>query len=306
MKFKLFILLSSIFLFTASTCEKPFDIDAVDEPKLVVNCLFTPEKPLSVSLDVSRPILEDELRELTGESVEIVEPNGNIVTLNLETEGFDRKWFVDSTFYPEAGANYTIKAAANNFDQVFSNNTIPEPVNVLTATIDSVKVEKSKFAINNVDHYFDFNFQLEDKPGDHYYHLYVFRQKVHYTTNTGDTVYEHFDEYYLNDLMTFNNPNGLVYTDNSILFKDEGDQSPNLSFEVGFTYFQSFEAIRKLRFELRTVSREYYLFHIAKRKQELIAFDEFAEPIILFNNIEGGLGLFGGYSSVQIDTFTIN
>ena len=295
----------SYFLFTASTCERPYNIDSVDDSKLVLNSIFSPDQPMQVSLALSRPILSDSPRDLFGEYVEVIEPNGNVRVLNKVSESFS-KWFVDSTFYPEAGVNYIINASAENFEPVISNNTIPEPVAILNASIDTFRLLRSSTAVNKTDHWISFDFQLEDKPGEHYYHLYAFRQKTHYTTNTGPIVYEFFDEYILNDLMIFNNPNGLIYTDNSILFKDEDGGTKNFSFEVGFTYFGSFEAIKKLRFELRTVSEEYYNFHVSKRKQELIANDEFAEPIVLFNNIEGGLGLFGGFSSVQIDTVTIN
>ena len=219
---------------------------------------------MAVSLGISRPILDDEPRVLSGESVEVTKPDGSIITLNLENANF-KTWFIDSTFYPEAGVNYIVNATAPNFEPITSNNIIPEKVEVLTAIIDSVKIEKSE-SFGKVDHYFDFEFQLEDKPGDHYYHLYAFRQKVIFSSDTGIDVFEEFDEYIIGDKMSFNNPNGLVYTDNSILFKDEGGQSPDINFEVGFTYFQSNVAIKKLRFELRTVSKAYYQFHVSRRK----------------------------------------
>lgn len=260
---------------------------------------------MQVSLDISRPVLDDEPRDLSGEFIEIIEPDGNIRILNLVTKEF-KNWFVDSFFFPEVGKNYVINASATNFDQITSNNTIPAPVEIINATIDTLSFSKSDGPLRKTDMWISVDFQLEEKPGDHYYHLYAYRQKVRYDDDTGIIVYEYFDEHFINDFMEFNNPNGLIYTDNSLLFKDENGGSQNLSFEVGFTYFPQSEAIKSLRFELRTVSEEYYKFHVSKRKQELNAIDEFAEPIILFNNIEGGLGLFGGYSSVEIDSITFN
>lgn len=310
LRFKLLLLLFGIFLLTSSTCEKTFDIDTLDTPRLVLNCIFTPKKPLAVALSASRPIISADSRVLFGESVEVVKPDGNIIPLNMETIVKDStliSWFVDSTFFPEVGVNYTINASANNVEPVTSNNTIPEKVNVLNASFDSLLVEKSQFELGQRDIWINVEFELEDKPGDHFYHFYAYRQEILWADSTGIPDYTFHDTYFNNDLIDLNNSiglgsSGLVYTDNSLLFKDEDGGSNFVSFDIGFTFRHTSEAIRNLRFELRTVSEEYYKFHVAKRKQELVRNDEFAEPIIAFNNIEGGLGLFGGYDIVQIDS----
>jgi len=311
LKYKLLILLFGYFLFTSSTCEKPFDIDTSETAKLALNSIFTPGKPMTVSLSASRPIISADARALSGETVEVTTPSGEIISLQLKTDDMLNKWFVDSTFFPEVGVNYVINASANAVEPIISNNIIPESVGILNPSFDSILVETSQFKLGQKDIYINVEFQLEDIPGDQFYHFYAYRQRILWADSTGVPEYTFLNSFLINDLINLDNSTGLgstglVYTDNSLLFKDDESVASNIvSFDIGFTFPHTKEAIRNFRFELRTVSEEYYKFHIAKRKQELVQNDEFAEPIISFSNIEGGLGLFGGYNSVQIDTIRL-
>lgn len=261
---------------------------------------------MSVSLSASRPIISPDSRDLLGGSVSVVDDNNIEFILNFDDTGFKNQ-YINPGFVPQVGVNYEIRASAPNVEPVNSNNTIPEAVQVISASFDSTLVETSQFKLGQRDIWINVAFQLEEKPGDQFYHFYAYRQSILWADTTGVPDYTFQDLYFHNDLIDLNNSSGLgstglVYTDNSLLFKDDSGSSNFVSFDIGFTFPHTKEAVRNLRFELRTVSEEYYKFHVAKRKQELVNNDEFAEPIISFSNIEGGLGLFGGYNTVLIDS----
>ncbi|MEO0338437.1 MAG: DUF4249 family protein, partial [Bacteroidota bacterium] len=53
----------------------------------------------------------------------------------------------------------------------------------------------------------------------------------------------------------------------------------------------------KIIAELRTVSEEYFLFYSTVSRQVNAQELNFTEPVIIFNNIENGRGIFAGFSS---------
>ena len=51
--------------------------------------------------------------------------------------------------------------------------------------------------------------------------------------------------------------------------------------------------------ELRSVSEEYYLFHSTVSRQQNNSDQPFSDPVVLFNNIRNGQGVFAGYSQAE-------
>ena len=50
---------------------------------------------------------------------------------------------------------------------------------------------------------------------------------------------------------------------------------------------------------LRTTTEEYYNYHYTRDLQASVESNPFAQPVQVFDNIEGGLGVFAGYSQVE-------
>ena len=53
---------------------------------------------------------------------------------------------------------------------------------------------------------------------------------------------------------------------------------------------------KKVYVELRTITQEYYKYHSSLARQLIVRQDPFAEPVTIYNNIEGGYGNFSGFS----------
>ena len=69
----------------------------------------------------------------------------------------------------------------------------------------------------------------------------------------------------------------------------------NLKFDSWF--LPSEEKIGNTQIELRTVSKDYFAYHKTVSKQQQVRSDPFAEPIIIYNNIDGGYGTFSAYAT---------
>ena len=54
--------------------------------------------------------------------------------------------------------------------------------------------------------------------------------------------------------------------------------------------------LTKVYVELRTITKEYYKYHSSLARQLIVRQDPFAEPVTIFNNIEGGYGNFSGFT----------
>jgi hypothetical protein len=54
--------------------------------------------------------------------------------------------------------------------------------------------------------------------------------------------------------------------------------------------------LKRVYVELRTITEEYYKYHSSLARQIIVRDDPFAEPVTIFNNIEGGYGNFSGFS----------
>jgi hypothetical protein len=60
--------------------------------------------------------------------------------------------------------------------------------------------------------------------------------------------------------------------------------------------------LTKVYVELRTISEEYYRYQSTLARQLIVRQDPFAEPVTIFNNIEGGYGNFSGFTQ-EITSF---
>jgi hypothetical protein len=75
------------------------------------------------------------------------------------------------------------------------------------------------------------------------------------------------------------------------IYDREGNviREPGEPFEPEFTAFAL----------LRTTTEEYYNYHYTRDLQASVESNPFAQPVQVFDNIEGGLGVFAGYSQTE-------
>ncbi len=84
------------------------------------------------------------------------------------------------------------------------------------------------------------------------------------------------------------------YLDGSVLADTAYDRNGNAVRYPGDTINrQTFYVL------LRTTTEEYYQYNVTQDLQASVESNPFAQPVQVFNNIEGGLGIFAGYSQVE-------
>lgn len=309
--------LALLILFCA--CEIPADIEVSDKyaPKLVVNSFFTPDSIWSVRLSKSVALNEPALTSdlfIRDANITIQGESGYQETLVHVGNGEFRS---ELGIRPIEGELYTINATSAQLSSVQSTSLSPK---LQSAFLEIAVLDSNRFGQKQ----YQLKFSVTDLPKKSYYRLELqqvlplCQEKIGSTIYT--SVYDHPDgvpDYYS---LYFDSSDPSFYHDASLL-----DEPPNaLSFDADVPfdtpyfsdrlfensvrefeiYFQSYrletEIPHRFRLIVSALSHEQ-VFH----DRSLILQDEylfsgdplFNTPINLYSNVEGGLGIFAGYSN---------
>ncbi len=289
-------------LLMGATCERTVDLD-IDEPppRLVVNSSFTLGERVEVTVSKSQSILDTALPEYLADAVvTLYQGETFLEQLELFIDPAPRipPYYVTTSFKPEAATTYTIRVEAVGFETVEARSFIPEPV-----SLSGLQVSDLREGTGSESYSREFSYQIQidfEDPEDeeNYYHLNVFQEIFDISvTQNGDTVVQSRRLERL-PLMTNNNrivPDMLI---GGLLIKDK-PAPEDLTFDVSIEIVPEFEALGKIYAELRTVSKEYFLYFTTFNRQQNQSDGPFNDPIIIFNNVENGHGYFAGYNTTQ-------
>lgn len=300
---KIFVILISLILFIFS-CQKELEIEYPEiEPRLVVNCLFSPDslfkvrigQLLSVNDSISTFIIEDA-------ECEIWEDGIFAENLQYTTDGF----YVSETLVPEVGKAYTLNVRHLDFPDVIATDTVPERVSVS----DAYFVLNTLYEPLNESYFHDINIRFQDNIATNdFYELKLLVKRGN--TDDEDTQINSLLFTKTNDLTLLNT--GLIeYEPASIPFTDKLFNGQNYFLSAYYTLpFAAYsdEGVsyntHDLIVHFNSVSYQYYqysrkmIIHI--RNQESDIFEGIGDPVQMYSNIEKGYGIFAAYCP-YIDT----
>lgn len=296
-----------LLVFGFAGCTKYIEFEGDDAtPRLVVNGLMTPDSLIQVTLSNSVGYLSEagierqengvlSLHNSAGELVEVLQHTGNGVYL--------------ANTVAEAGASYRLEVDHPGFAAVSTSDRVPLPVPILSLDTSTVEVE----SIFETEAGLEFRFTFADPPGeDNFYLLEVFQRVEFFINyifdpNTGegipDTVF-YPEPIWENTFMTS--------SDQVIASENGGFLGESQSFGSQF-YFSDvlFDgSTREFRvrasngefggtqylLRLSSLSEDYFLYRQSLRSFDDTNGDPFAQPVQVYTNVDGGLGLFGAVS----------
>jgi hypothetical protein len=241
-------------------------------------------------------VLDDTPEEFISDvNVEVFEEDIFLQKLSFQIPGGRSvPYYTTSDLSAEIGKKYIVKAFLDGFDPVVAESTIPVPERFSELSLSDMKIDTAGSRIN---YSYTVNLRLDD-PQElrNYYHLNLYQQVFTHPVTGGDDEYVDFipfefsDNNDANDILA-NSSGGLLLEDNPL----NGTYSFGLSYEINPVN----ESLGKVFIELRTVSKEYYQFHSSVTRQKNSPGGILTEPVFIYNNIEGGHGIFAGYSSVM-------
>ncbi|MCB0568243.1 MAG: DUF4249 domain-containing protein [Phaeodactylibacter sp.] len=299
----LLICISFPLLFTA--CEEPAPLDLGQEtPQLVVVSNFTQDRAVQVVVSKWQPILESrDIEYVLNATVEIYQGDTFLETLQLidPKQASEFPYYATASLVPEANVDYTIKVSAPGYEPAMAKSRIPASTQILAAEVSGLQLEDEP-----EDSLFIMAYNLRlsfEGPGEgpNFYHINLIQQIFTYEAIEVDTL---ITGQYLLPIMFDPQDNTnfqVAHISGGLLLSDEAFGSKFVDFDVPLriTLKRGQEMLGKLFVDLRTVSEEYYRYFAALSRQRQSSGSPFSEPVILFDNIDGGQGIFAGYNSFR-------
>lgn len=270
------------------------------EPVMVLNALLEPTDTIKVFLSKSKGVLEgndfnEEFKVVSGANVYIKDQEGQIFPLGY----IDRsRPFETNAFYYLSGFNfiggktYEIVAEKAGFPTISSVQEMPKKTNI--KSIDMVNLGP----IDELGGHdlFEVTVKFDDPPGKNFYEIsgQIFGRGIF--ISDGDTIPLLYSsdlnprpvnpiyqkDFLLRNVLLFNDVilNGPV---SEIVFRTSVVRNMDLEVTVNFSH----------------VTEAYYLFYNTADLQQNNRGDFLSQPVLVYNNIKNGLGIFKSRNTHQ-------
>jgi hypothetical protein len=290
-RFFIYIVISILFF----GCEKvvEFELDN-NSPSITLSSFFNPDSLLSVTLFESLPVLSsDSFPTISDANVVVTELDSDMEFDPLIALGSGR---YRSDFYPEPGKSYSIEVRRQGFETLFATDRVP----VDTAVVSNIEVAFQQNGGVLI------NFDLVDNFGANFYELYIqtdynFEGSLEKVSTvefvqSDDLVFDQFEE--AEQFLFFNDDlfEGQSYPVSlRSFFSFPRSQDPDVIIPPGIEI--------RATLHVRRLSEDLYQFKKSVKLQQDLEDDPFSEPVSIKSNVDGGLGIFGGFRSASFVVF---
>ncbi len=295
------------------SCEKVVYLEVDTQvDKLVVNSIIAPGAYVSAQVTLSADPLAIGFEGLGVDDATITitrNGEGSIVFENTGDGFYELSTFLNTT---APGDALSLEVSAPGRTPVQASTVMPGVVPITSVEIidttykeisySGIDAEGNVYIIDTIVPYYAIELIFTDPEGGNNYSLEVMYQDA---------------MSYVNACFTTNNPifgldnrwvsstieqDGEVTICEEIRFPDytyEGEEV-HITLEV-FAIETTFVTDPKFIFILNNLSDDYYAYAASSSLQQGSNGDPFSEPVVVFSNIEGGFGIFAGYTSSQAE-----
>lgn len=266
--------------FVLAACEKEANIKLPDtQPKLSVSCFISDSTDIiKATVYWSKPVFNntDTLPEYPSNLTVTISGNGQTDTLLYNTEWSTYELSTDD-FPLNAGVEYTLRVQAPNGETARAKTIIPTQKAIIADK--SVSFTSSVDQYNNIVETYRYRITLNDiSANEEFYRIMYYNDYFIPDVPDEFNVASNMGELFVSDN---NLVDGKIFTDNEVKFYGT---SANISARYAYVIHGS---------------EEYYRFH---KSLSNYGYDNpFAEPTIVFSNVENGLGVFAGFNQVRVD-----
>ncbi|MFO7615633.1 MAG: DUF4249 domain-containing protein [Bacteroidales bacterium] len=282
------LILTALLVFSASSCEKIIDVDIPDrDRKIVINGLLIPDSAIRVNLTLSLSVLEpDEFVYLPDANVDLFRGSELLGRMGYDSAGYFHLPGVRAL----EGAEYRITAISEGLTGAEATTQVPAPVAILA--LDTTKV-----LLDYGQELFKMTINFDDPPGRNYYGIsaelsYRFGRMEGVELPSGLIT----QPAYLSHLDPFLNEEGVNYR-GGIFFDDRLFDGNNKTIEVGLEeYAFAFSDTVWVTVRLEQIAPSYYFYALSSQAYYSAHSNPFSEPVRVYTNVDGGLGLFSSRS----------
>lgn len=269
--------------FLLFSCDKEAKVKLPEtENEPVVIGFLTPEKTKTgINLWWTDPLYSDNTLDGGMISNATVSLSDGTSSVNLPYDAVDEYYWVDtSVFVVSPGNTYTVTVILPDGKQATASTLIPvNYVSTLTLFQQDLTYSDSSATFWNVQASGDIEWTDIPSEANYYALAYYTLLKAPFT---GDTI----EQFHFQTLLNDAGRDGLPIRN---------------SFTTSYSYNQGNYTPIGTRVVVATVNRDYYEYH---RTAELgIYSDPFAEPVLIYSNVTGGVGALCGYRQKVFDIF---
>ena len=272
-----------------TACETVVDVDIpLAPPTVVMNALMNPDSVFTARLTLSKHVLESENgpRHIA---------DGTLLVVDSDTqETIDRLIFASTgsrdgyrgTKKPWPGKRYSFIFDSQQFGWARATEAVPAPVDIQLVSIDS-----SGYTGQEREVAFEITFQ--DPPNERNYYALSIYLEWFYAPPNQDTVYQRGPgQLRINDASLGDD----YYNSNQLLLADTFFDGKQHVLQVKSTSYLSPRSVLRAQLVLSHLSSSYYQYLVSSDLQQRTQGDPFAQPALVFTNIENGLGILGASS----------
>jgi hypothetical protein len=291
-------------------CEKEIKINQNEyAPKAVLNCLLNPDKDtVWAKLSESRDMLYDkyDFPSIDDATIKLYDNNVNIGIFTFSGEG---QYFLPYTVLAEH--TYKIEITNTKFNDLTASTVVPNP-----GVISSISVD---LTVVNADLNADISIVFQDNGNEqNFYGVEVSRIDTNkYEPIPSYTGYEYHppypNRYFCTKDLIVEYPQSEMDVENCadlMLFSDNTFNGNSYNFKCNNTYSYYGEIsdtmfYTKIKVIFKTYNEDYYKYALSTKLAQDNYGNPFAEPVRIYNNVEGGFGIFGSLNTI-IDSLEFN
>lgn len=296
----------------AVACESVFVDVPQDPPVLAINTVvFIPDSACLIRIGRSYPVAGERRPNdsvVTNATVTISDTFGETFDATYVTNG-KLEGYYRSLIKPKIATSYFLEVSAPGYPTATATTTLPVPVEIMKVEIDSAKILDAQQKLKDHPGYVDLDdftycdITFTDPAGEkNYYEVRAYLTGESQDTNANGQPFTKSvtvevdvfsDDPVVDDVVTKSggaDPKIVVFDD--AIFNGKLQK---LRIRLNTFYFY-LPQVRKIDIALRSLTTDYFLYIKSLSLQQSVAEDPFAQPVQFHNNIQNGLGNFGGYS----------
>jgi hypothetical protein len=284
---KFIFIIPTVILFA---CELAVDIELPKEaPRFTVNSVFNPDSLWQVSLRESENIFEYEIFDsITNANIELYEAGQKITTLKHKKGGL----YEATNLYPEIGKTYELKITSPDYPSCSAISFIP-----LKPILTDTSFQFREF--NDIELGVRIEFTVHDPPQENFYEIILITEYVNTNPETGEVRkfrrFKYMQEEDEIEGEIRRTPAVAGYITSDVAFNGK---EKKFSFEHFIPKLEP-NSERKQIVVVRSWNRDLFEYYSTAKLQSDTRGDAFGQPVLVYNNIKNGLGIFGGYSQVM-------
>ncbi len=289
----------TVIVFAFISCEKEVDIPIeYSESKLVVNSVFCTDSLWNVEISASKYIYDTmQIPLLDNAIVTIADSDKNSIELFNQGNGI----YTSLTEKPELNKAYTVNVLHSVYDNVSSTSKLPNNININDISWDEQVLFEGQ-------EYRKVKITFQDPPENNYYSIRVFERNwmIEGWNNEGylDSILVEQPYYIISQNASVSNNENKNYV-TSIYFSDDLFDGNEYTFDFlldNYMFENSWGSGSErlpIYISFSTLSKDLYWYQTSLQKYQYSNGDFFSQPVQVYTNVENGLGIFAGCSSVQ-------